>query len=284
MPSSREAVANMLGLPVHHPAELSMLKLATKFIPEATFFANAVQAGFEYAEFWTSAQILTEWKNISALSRQYPLNCALHFPNKGDLSEETLGDAVQLYRALGCPAMVIHRPMYRRYGAKLLEIDPTLRMGVENHRLSRTLFDAWASEHQWLTLDVEHLWKYTLGDAPLDELLQVVREFFVRSADKVIHVHMPGYLPGYDEHRPMYCNRDLAIGVFDILAEFSFEGLIVSETKAEFQNFHELRMDRLLFERWQETASRHHTDQKQGLVSVDATPAGEASDGQTSAV
>ena len=71
-------------------------------------------------------------------------------------------------------------------------------------------------------------------------------------ADKLRHVHLPGYLPGFPEHRPMYCARDMVFGVLALLAEFRFEGLIVSEVNAEYQNPNDLRMDVLLFETWRD--------------------------------
>src|SRR5262249_14479037 len=109
---------------------------------------------------------------------------------------------------------------------------------------------AWAMNNPGLTLDVEHLWKYTLQDAPLSTLLSSVKEFLREFSGKLRHVHLPGYLPGADEHRPMYCSRDMVLGVLSLLQEVDFRGLIVSEITLEFQNIHELQRDVLLFERW----------------------------------
>jgi hypothetical protein len=63
---------------------------------------------------------------------------------------------------------------------------------------------------------------------------------------------MPGYWPGLEEHRPMYCARDMVFPVLSLLAEVDFEGLVVSEVSPEYQNAHELRMDVLLFDAWRE--------------------------------
>src|SRR5262249_5112669 len=139
-----------------------------------------------------------------------------------------------------------------RYHAELLRLRPELRLAVENHKLDPEGFALWAERSPGLTLDVEHLWKFTLRDAPLDRLLREVRGFLARFADKLRHVHLPGYLPGFAEHRPMYCARDMVFGVLSLLAEFRFEGLIVSEVNAEYQNPNELRMDVLLFEAWRD--------------------------------
>ena len=229
-----------------------MLKVATKFTPEAQAFETARAAEFRYAEFWLDAGWLNQWRAVASLAQQYPLAYALHFPNGGDLSDATLREATQLYRELNCSAMVIHSPMVRRHGQRLLEIDSTLRLGVENHRLDLAEFECWAVENSWLTLDVEHLWKFTLQDAPVDALLATVDEFLSRFRDKLVHVHLPGYTPGRDEHRPMYCSREMVLPVLSLLADYQFDGLIVSEVNAHFQNIQELRMDTLLFERWQE--------------------------------
>ena len=101
-----------------------------------------------------------------------------------------------------------------------------------------------------MTLDIEHIWKFSLHDAPLEKLFTLVRGVFERASHCIRHIHMPGYLPGPTEHRPMYTSREFCMGVFDILADHDFAGLVVSEVDMQFQNYFELRMDTLLFERW----------------------------------
>src|SRR6185437_8983938 len=108
-----------------------------------------------------------------------------------------------------------------------------LPLAVENHRLTPDAFLDWAQRNPGLTLDVEHLWMYTLRDAPLSNLLAEVRSFLSRFAHKLRHVHLPGYLPGQPEHRPMYCSRDMVLAVFSLLEEVHFTGLIVSEVNPE---------------------------------------------------
>jgi hypothetical protein len=231
-----------------------MLKLATKFAPQATAFDMAHQAGFRYAELWLDADVLARWEEVVALARRFPLQYGLHFPNRLHQASPTLEHAVQLYRALGCRCMVIHQPLFDRFHEGLVRLDPTLRLAVENHKLTPEGFDQWAEQSSALTLDVEHLWKFTLRDAPLADLLDVLHRFLTRFGPKLHHVHMPGYYPGLREHRPMYCARDMIFPVLSLLAEFQFEGLIVSEINPEFQNPNDLRMDVLLFDSWQ---SRH---------------------------
>jgi len=232
-----------------------VLKLATKFVPERTAFQRAGEAGYRFAEFWLDDRLLANWPAITNLASEFPLAYALHFPNRGDLEEAALRNAVELYRALGCSAMVIHSPMLRRYQEQLLSHNAAVRLAVENHRLDANEFQQWAEENQWLTLDVEHFWKFTLENAPLQEMLTRLGEFLHRFGYKLIHVHLPGYLPGYAEHRPMYCARDMVLPVLSLLAEHAFGGFIVSEVELEFQNPYDLRMDVLLFERWQELCS-----------------------------
>ena len=227
-----------------------MLKLATKFLPELSALEVAYQAGFRNAEFWLDADWLGRWQEIARLARHYPLRFVPHFPNEGNMEDATLADTAELYRALDCRAVVIHQPMFDKYQARLLQLEPTMRLAVENHRLTPARFEDWAEKNPGLTLDVEHLWKFTLEDAPLPELLARVREFLDRHHAKLRHVHLPGYVPGYEEHRPQYCSRDMVFGVLSLLAEYEFEGLVVSEVGPEFQNPIDLRMDSLLFDSW----------------------------------
>ncbi|QDU41382.1 Xylose isomerase-like TIM barrel [Maioricimonas rarisocia] len=239
-----------------------MFRLATKFKPTREAFETAVAAGYRHAEFWLGPEILADWEQVAALARQFPLEYALHFPNRKDLDQQALEQCVALYRALDCRAMVIHEPMHAVSGAELRRLGPDVKLAVENHRLSITDLDRWADRHEHLTLDVEHLWKFTLEDAPLTDLLASVERFLNRSVGRLRHVHMPGYLPGYDEHRPMYCAREMVLPVFTLLEAAGYEGFVVSEVNNEFQNARELQMDCLLFEQWQET-------NRQGLVEMD---------------
>ena len=68
--------------------------------------------------------------------------------------------------------------------------------------------------------------------------------------DKLLHIHLPGYWPGFQEHRPMYCAREMIFPVLSLLADARFEGLVVSEVDPAYQNLSELHMDVLLFEAW----------------------------------
>lgn len=240
-----------------------MLKVATKLKPNLPAMEIARAAGFRYAELWTDGSLLEQWQEIVELAQATELQCRVHFPNRGELSHECLRGAVQLYRDLNASAMVIHRPMLQRYGDQLLEQAPDLRLGVENHKLTQEEFWQWASENSWLTLDVEHVWMLTLQDAPLERLVNFVGDFLDQFGHKLVHVHMPGYLPGgYGEHRPMYCSREMIYAMLDLFAEHKFDGFIVSEINLEFQNRLEMEMDVLLVERWSEI-SRSRNEQYQ---------------------
>ncbi|MEM9658965.1 MAG: hypothetical protein AAF961_11445, partial [Planctomycetota bacterium] len=157
-----------------------MLKLATKFAPQPAEFGRAADAGYQFAELWLDVSWLDRWQEITREAGRHAIDYALHFPNRGDVGDEPLQAVVHLYDALGCSALVIHAPMYRRYGERLLEFAPTLRLAVENHRLNLEDFNRWANENRWLTLDVEHLWKLTLRDAPFDALLEILSDFLDR--------------------------------------------------------------------------------------------------------
>lgn len=229
-----------------------MLRLATKFVPEPAALETAYSAGFRHAELWLDAAVLARWQEVARLAGDYPNGYALHFPNRLDLAPETLEQTVALYRSLNSRCLVIHQPMYDRFREALLRLEPGLRLAVENHRLTPEQFLGWAERNSGLALDVEHLWMLTLGDGPLRQLLDQLRAFLERFGDKLLHVHLPGHWPGLGEHRPMYGAREMVFPVLSLLAEFGFDGLVVSEANPEYQNYPELRMDVLLFDAWRQ--------------------------------
>jgi len=229
-----------------------MLKLATKLAPTTAALETAFRAGFRHAELYLDQAILADWPGALERARHYPFGYALHFPNRPELTADMLRGCVELYRQLGCRSLVIHQPMFDRYAEELLRLEPALRLGIENHKLSPEQFAAWAERGPGLTLDVEHLWMFTHKGAPLSVVLATVQDFLRRWGDRLRHVHLPGYWPGCREHRPMYCGRDLVFPVLSLLAEHRFGGLIVSEVSMEFQNVAELTMDVLLFEAWRQ--------------------------------
>ena len=227
-----------------------MLKLATKFLPEPIAFKHAYDAGFRSAELYLNAAVLECVDDVVEISRDFEMDYALHFPNKPELNETHLRNCCRLADELNVSAVVIHEPMFRRYAELLRAIDPRIPLAIENQRVPAASLAAWVHEHGSVTLDIEHIWKFSLHDGPIEDLFALVRGVFERASECIKHIHMPGYLPGPTEHRPMYTSREFCMGVFDILADHNFAGLVVSEVDLQFQNYIELRMDRLLFERW----------------------------------
>ncbi len=232
-----------------------MLKFATKLSPTEDNFQDAWDAGFRSAEIWLNGDLLKNWKLIAERAEVFPMNYVFHFPNRGPLSSKRLRKAVKLYRRLNCNTFVIHPPMLKEYGKALLEIDPDIRPAVENHRMSLEDFWRWADENTWLTLDVEHLWKYSLEDAPLERLLEVMRDFMAHYGDKLCHSHLPGYEPGAKEHRPSYFSPRMVESVFDLYKDYGFEGLIVSEARPALQTPRDLQADIRLYRNWMEKRS-----------------------------
>lgn|GEM_PF-794041 len=229
-----------------------MLKLASKCAPEANALKNATQAGFRHVELWLNDTLLADWEGVAHVVRQFPVSCALHFPNQLELAHATLRQAVALYRELSCSCLVIHQPMYDRYHETLLHLAPELCLAVENHKLSQQGLADWAYCSPALTLDVEHLWKFTLRDAPPEKLIDEVEKLLGRYARKLRHIHLPGYWPGLPEHRPMYCAREMILPVLSVLARARFDGFVVSEVDVNYQNRNDLRMDVMLFEAWRD--------------------------------
>jgi sugar phosphate isomerase/epimerase len=216
-----------------------------------------VQAGFDNAELWTDPAVLENGEAVARLCCEYPLSWAVHFPNRSNLTEAHLRQAVDLCRALDVSALVIHQPQFDRYGAELARRDPELKLAVENHRLDPAEFRAWAQLNPGLTLDVEHLWMFTHPEAQIASLLIEIRRFLDEFGEKLRHVHLPGHWPGLGEHRPMYCARDMVLPVLTLLDEYDFAGLVVSEADTPFQNETELRMDVLLFDTWRQMSPNH---------------------------
>lgn len=229
-----------------------MLNLATKFAPQVPAMETAYRAGYRFAELWLDQSVLADWQRTAQNASCHPFGYAMHFPNRLDSSPEALEQAACLYRKVNSRCLVMHQPMYDKYGETLMRLEPALQLAVENHKLSRERLIDWAERNPGLTLDVEHLWKFTLQDCPLAELLDQVQTFLKNFGHKLRHVHLPGYWPGFQEHRPMYCAREMLFPVLSLLGQARFEGLVVSEANPEFQNYAELRMDVLLFDAWRD--------------------------------
>ena len=239
---------------IRRPLELRpklphMLKIATKFAPHPAGFETAWQAGFRFAEFWLNGDWLQRVDDIIHQAKQYPLRYVPHLPNK-HVQEITIQQTVQLYQQLDCQALVLHQPMMDLWGHELRAQCPGIRLAVENHILNEKEFWHWAESNPGLNLDVEHFWMFTLKDAPLARLEKTLVRFLENHSGRLNHVHLPGYVPGYEEHRPMYCSRELMFLVWDLLEQHAYAGFVVSEVDSAYQTPQDLRMDLLLFERW----------------------------------
>ena len=148
-----------------------MLKFASKCEPVPAALELVYQAGFRHTELWLNAAVLADWPTALRHTQDYPLSYALHFPNSLNLAPETLEQTVALYRGVAARCVIIHQPMFDRYAEALLRLEPALALAIETHNLTPEQFDRWAERGPGLTLDVEHLWKYTLRNAPLNVLL-----------------------------------------------------------------------------------------------------------------
>jgi len=231
-----------------------MLKFASRVPPYSSKLAKVRESGFQYAEIFLTSKSIKEWKLIAEAAESCDLGYGLHFPNRPALNDKQLEKTIKLYRRLNCESMVIHRPMFRDYSEQLLEIDSSLCLAVENHRLKPKSFWRWAETYQYLTLDVEHLWKHTLKQAPFTDLLTVLKKFLKQHGSQVKRVHLPGYEPGGNEHQPLSFNPQLARKVFTALSKINFQGLVVSETRPSMRKLKFLKNDVLLFESWE----KHH--------------------------
>lgn len=55
----------------------------------------------------------------------------------------------------------------------------------------------------------------------------------------------------------MSTNREMILEVLSLFADYTFDGLIVSEVSPEYQNVRDLRSDVVLYRHWLE---RHHAE------------------------
>ena len=230
-----------------------ILQPSTKFAPRsAAAFKLAYDAGFRNAEFYLDRDLIEDWGNVVTTANDFAMGYAMHFPNRGEISTQHLQNVVDMYYALECSALVIHQPMFDLYGEKLYSIDSDIRLAIENHDLTTDAqFERWADESQWLTLDVEHMWIYTVKNRSLKRLVNYLDWFLDEFSEKLAHVHLPGYQPGYKVHRPQYCSRKMVMQVWTRLANIDYRGLIVSEVANKYQNPEELQMDMLMYRNWE---------------------------------
>ena len=231
-----------------------MFSLSTKFSPASANFEKAIFAGYENAELYMTPTRLMSWKSLSKIARSFDLNYVLHFPTEGKIGSQTCEEIVRLARDLGCQIIVVHEEQLDDVSL-ISSLDPGIRLAVENKYLHFNDLDEWIASHEFVTLDIEHLWKNTLHDCDLNSLCSVVRSLLKKHNCRIQHIHLPGYLPGQAEQKPMYCSREMVFSMFDILYEEQYGGWVVGELDENFQNQHEMKMDLLLFETWKSKVS-----------------------------
>ncbi len=220
----------------------------TQATPDA--LATADEAEITNIELQLSADDLQSWEDTAQVANAAGHNYVVKFPATLELSDDLVQNCVKLCAALNCATLIIHEPMHRAFGARLTELAPGLALAVENNRFDKPRFQQWAQDTEALTLDVEHFWKFTLGDVTDETLLTELRDFLTEFGAKVRQVHLCGYSPDQPVHRPMYCNRDMAFAVLTLLDEHGFTGSVVSEVAPEYQNRRDLLMDAQLFASW----------------------------------
>jgi sugar phosphate isomerase/epimerase len=229
-----------------------MLKHAARTSASSEEFAAANEAEISNLELQVSSDDLLNWEETARAAKEAGFRYAVKFPTSLEVPEQAVENCVKLCAVLNCDTLVIHEPMFRKFGSRIAELAPGLNLAVENNRFNKVRFDEWAGSNDKLTLDVEHFWKFTLNDAPLEVLLEELGLFLQKYGEKLQQVHLSGYQPGQPVHRPMYCNRDMVFSVLSLLAETGFDGFIVSEVSEEYLNRRDLVMDTLLIGSWQD--------------------------------
>jgi sugar phosphate isomerase/epimerase len=229
-----------------------MLKHAARTSVSSEKFTAADEAEIRNLELQVSTDDLLNWEETARVAKAAGFRYAVKFPTSLEVSEHAVENCVKLCAVLNCDTLVIHAPMFSEFGSRIAELAPELNLAVENSRFSKVRFDQWASSNDKLTLDIEHFWKFTLNDAPQEELLEELSLFLRQYGEKLQQIHLSGYQPGHPVHRPMYCNRDMVFSVLSLLAETGFDGFIVSEVSAEYLNRRDLVMDTLLIGSWQD--------------------------------
>lgn len=232
-----------------------MFKHATRTQASQSAFAPADEAEITNIELQLSEDDLLAWEETAKIAEKGNFNYIVKFPTTLDLSDEALQNCVKLCAVLNTDVLVIHEPMSKKFGQRLVELAPTLKLAVENNRFTAKRLTEWAETNDALALDVEHFWKFTLEDGDQTKTIELLTQFIRTYAAKIAVVHASGYQPGQQVHRPMYCNRDLTFAALSALADKNFAGFVVSEVADEYMNRRDLVMDRELVASWLEQAA-----------------------------
>ena len=226
------------------------LKLATRFYPEPQTFKRATRAGFQCAELLTYVGVLANWEAVASMARQFPLQYTIRFPKDGELTPWLLDGAVALYRELACQEMIIQARMYKHYvqrlsrGSHPCALPSKTAVWTAGGSTAGPARDVGSRSTSSTSGDIRYK---TPRSKP--SWLPWMR-FLAVHAGKLRHVHLPGYRPGGNEHRPMYCGAEMVYAVLSRLARAGFTGRVVSEVRSDYQTYKNLRKDVVLFADW----------------------------------
>lgn len=225
-----------------------MIQFATKFFPNPENFENAYRAGYEFAELALDSNRLMSKQTLSKIGRSYEFDYAMHFPVETNLRQEIVSNVISLMSELNSSVLVIHPEAYQKYREELKPIIE--KVCIENREYELSQLEHWAESFQNLTLDIEKVWLHGMPESNAAEFFGFIESFIGQWAHKIKHVHLSGFVPGFDPKRPMYCSKELAFVVLNSLRDAGFAGKVVATASPELQTLQSLRMDRLLFDQW----------------------------------
>ena len=234
-----------------------MFSLATKFSPEAANFEKACCSGYDHAELFLTPTRLMSWRTLSKIARSYEMNYVLHFPTCSKAPHETSEEVVLLAQDINCRTISVHENCLET-AMGIREIDPQLQLCVENQSVELEKLDSWIAANEFITLNVENLWKQTLQDDDFSELESVIRRLFHRHRERIRSVHLSGYRPGRESKTPLAKSAEFTNRIFDILLAENFDGIVVGEIDVQHQTSELLKADLALFHRWQNQNGLYH--------------------------
>ena len=226
-----------------------MFSIATKFSPEAANFEKAVFADYECAELHLTPLRLMSWRSLSKIARSYDLEYALHFPTGDKSTVQTCEEVVELCRDISCDLITVHEENLD-VANTISALDPSIRLAVENQNVSFGDLDEWIQSHDFVTLNIEHLWKHTLLNCERNELVSVVNRLMHNYRDRIRHVHLSGYTADQPTRRPIHLSQDFSQSLLDVFLQEEYDGFVVWEIDTEFQTGELLRKDMDWYQSW----------------------------------
>lgn len=239
-----------------------MFKMLTKFFPDAANFEKAVFAGYSSAELHLTPVRLMSWRSLSKIARSYDMDYVMHFPTSGKRTESTCEEIVQLARDINCNLVSVHE-VDLSLADRINRIDPEIRLAVENQDVARGEIDSWIQSFELITLNIDYLWKYTLGHCSFSELSNEVRRLFQTFGNRIASVHLSGIGSDRTRKYPLSESPDTSRMLWDLLAEVQYAGVVVAELDVTFQTAENLTRDLTLFQDWQVA---------KGILTLDSCP------------